>query len=61
MSFKGHLTTILAAFEIHHEKSRPVKVGFFVSGTEVQEGCAEATQLARRSLMRADLPVRSRK
>ena len=42
-------------------KSQPVKVGFFMSGTEVREGCAEATQLARRSLMRADLPVRSRK
>ena len=31
---------LLAAFAMDHEKSQPLKVGFFVSGTEVREGCA---------------------
>jgi len=44
-----------------HEKSQPVKVGFFASGTVVRSGVSKYYFARRRSLMRADLPVRSRK
>ena len=31
---------LFAAFAMDHEKSQPQWVGFFVSDTEVREGCA---------------------
>ena len=51
---------LLAAFAMDHEKSQPVEVGFF-HDRNWRPGGVKSYFAKRRSLMRADLPVRSRK